>query len=94
MFPDKNGTYIFYVYNLKPSRQAADVQVSINSRDIQMMPYNTLNIGYLEPVSVNYYELNVPQAGSVVFELLECAGEVQLSYSQDYDDFLAVIFWV
>jgi len=64
-------------------------EILISGRDIVLLPFDRIISGYVDPLSVNYYEVIIPTKGYVVVEMSSCLGEMQFGHSQNQTEFLA-----
>ena len=84
------GHYEFHLTNL----DLIDVLYSIivNTQYISMIPFNSV-LNQIIPVDrAIFYETYAPNKGFLMFDLLQCVGEVKLFVSDDYEQFKTAMF--
>lgn len=86
---DASQKQLNQIYDIDDNgRHTLAFEVMVNGRDMVILPLGRQVSGYLDESSVNYYESIVRQKGIIVVEMNSCLGDMDLGYSQDYDDFL------
>lgn len=71
--PERNGTYEIVFKNTHPTK-TLNFSLSLNSRDMLLIPFSHRIEHALTPTSINYYELIAPANGFVTLDMVHCAG--------------------
>lgn len=66
--------------------------IIVNTNFINMVPYNTIINQIIPKERGILYETYAPNKGYLMFDILECVGEVKLFVSKDYESFKNQIF--
>lgn len=87
---NQTGHYEIHFTNINP--MAVSYSIIINTQFINMIPYNSV-LNQIIPVDkAVFYETFAPNKGFLMFDLLQCVGEVKLFVSEDYSKFKGAVF--
>ncbi|EAS00563.2 transmembrane protein, putative (macronuclear) [Tetrahymena thermophila SB210] len=85
--PERNGTYEI-VFTNEHQTKTLNISLSINSRDMLLVPLTYQIEHAMTAKSINYYEVIAPKNGYITLTITHCTGDFILGTTQDYDDFL------
>ena len=68
--------------------QKINYSISVETKNINILPYNTILSLSLMPDQWNYYEAYIPNKGLFTINLLECLGSVEIYTTDNYEKLL------
>lgn len=85
--PNRNGTYELVFLN-DHLIKTLNISITINLRDILLIPLTYRIEHALGQTSINYYEVIIPKKGYLTLSTIHCAGDFSMGFSQDLDSLL------
>lgn len=82
---NKTGHYEMKLTNM--NEEELDYSIIVNTQYIHMIPHNSVLNQIIPNDQALYYETYAPNKGFLMFDLLQCVGEVKLFVSEDYEQF-------
>jgi len=92
MFMLLNSTGHYEIHLTNSNANDVSYSLIINTQFINMIPYNSVVNQIIPADKAIFYETFAPNKGFLMFDLLQCVGEVKLFVSEDYAKFKNALF--